>query len=70
MREKNRIQPLNCEIDLNPYVLGIARIFDFAQLINQPGKMSAEQIDYEALKSDWEALGNDMWHAMEMVMEA
>ncbi|MCD8481082.1 MAG: hypothetical protein LRZ88_13360 [Candidatus Cloacimonetes bacterium] len=63
-------QPVNCKTDLHPILLGIARIFDFVQVIDLPGNKSPEAIDAEALSNDWYALGDDMRSAFKICMEA
>jgi hypothetical protein len=32
------IQPVNCKIDLSPFLHGMARLFDFAQILDCPEK--------------------------------
>jgi hypothetical protein len=53
-------QPINCEIKLHPFLLGIARLFDFFGVLNQPSAKKGTEIDMEAMKSDWQAVGFDI----------
>lgn len=59
------VQPVNFKISINPFILGIARLFDFAQVLNLPGSKSAVDIDKIALHDDWVAIGNDMRKAID-----
>lgn len=69
MCKLTKTQPINCKNDVHTILLGITRIFDFVQVINQPGSLDADEIDFKALNSDWEALGRDMRLSMKAVME-
>ena len=58
------IQPMNCKISINPFILGLARLFDFAQVLNFPkGKLS--DVDKAALQNDWIIIGKDMQKAID-----
>lgn len=63
-------QPVNCKTDISPFLLGIARIFDFAQVLDLPGDKGADEVDEEALSNDWIAIGDDMKSAFKCCMEA
>lgn len=63
------IQPVNCKIKISPFIQGIARLFDFVQVLDRPGSMTAADVDNEAINNDWEALGKDMWRAIEQIRE-
>lgn len=70
---KNKLQktqPVNCRTNVHPLILGLARIFDFTQIINQPGIKDEISVDTQALREDWEALGADMEASMRIVMQA
>jgi hypothetical protein len=68
MYKLTKIQPINCKIDISPFLLGVARIFDFTQSLGRPGKLEPDEVDREALQSDWDALGDDMHKSMKTVM--
>lgn len=45
---------------------GLARLFDFSGFMNTYNDSPNEEMaDYLAMKSDWEAVGSDMWKAIQ-----
>jgi hypothetical protein len=47
------------------FLEGIARIFDFSGSLNQYNSgLTPEQSDYLVIRSDWEAVGNDLRSAI------
>jgi hypothetical protein len=52
-----------------PFLKGFASAFDISgqSFILMPDLDSGFQKDYEALKGDWEAVGNDLRHAMSTI---
>jgi|GEM_PF-1882011 len=68
MKSCTHPQPVNCKIDIHPFLLGLSRIFDFTQIINKPGDMTEDEVDIEALRGDWIALGNDLRSSMRSVV--
>ena len=56
-----KYQPINCKINISPFILGIARLFDFTGLLNKPGEKTIAEIDKEALLSDWQAVAEDFY---------
>lgn len=67
MQNITQLQPVNCKININPFLLGIARLFDFAQVLDTPGKKHPTEIDRIALSNDWIELGKDMQTAIDVV---
>lgn len=65
MSRLENLQPVNCKISISPFILGIARLFDFAQVLNLPGSKTAVDVDKTALHNDWVALGKDMQKAID-----
>lgn len=61
------LQPVNCKIDINPFLHGFARLFDFLQVLDKPGRKTPYDVDRLSLASDWEAIGDDMRKAIEQV---
>ncbi|MCK4653488.1 MAG: hypothetical protein KAU01_03490 [Candidatus Cloacimonetes bacterium] len=57
-------QPVNTKMKINPFLLGLARLFDFTQSLNQIGPKKPKQVDGEAIKNDWEKIGQDLWFAV------
>lgn len=57
----------------HPFLRGMASLFDLSpRKINPYAGMSEEeklQADADALRGDWEAVGGDLWKAVETVME-
>lgn len=48
------------------FLEGIARLLDFSGTLNEyNSSMTPEQADALALRSDWSAVGQDMWQAIE-----
>lgn len=65
-----KYQPVNCEIDIHPFILGMARLFDFAGHLDFPGKKKTrEQIDKESLQSDLISIGNDFRSVIEKLQQ-
>ncbi|MFA7543442.1 MAG: hypothetical protein WCY84_03625 [Candidatus Cloacimonadaceae bacterium] len=60
MKRIIKTQPVNYITNINPFILGLSRIFDFTQVINRPGNKTPQEIDFEALRNDWMILGEDM----------
>jgi len=46
---------------------GVARILDFGNTLQEYNTSTPEMADYHALKADWQAVGEDMMRAVEMV---
>lgn len=59
------VQPVNCKISIHPFLLGVARLFDFAQVLNHPGSKNGDEVDTVSLENDWFILGNDMQIAID-----
>jgi len=55
-----KYQPINLKNKVPPILIGIARLFDFTQVINKPGNKSPNEIDLEAIASDWQTIGDDL----------
>lgn len=62
-------QPTNTKMKISPFLLGLARLFDFPQILNQVGPKEAAEVDAEALKNDWEKTGEDLWFAIDQFKE-
>ena len=51
----------NKGLKLSSFLDGLGRLFDFGgTLANYNHSKSNDEADYRALRSDWEAIGNDM----------
>lgn len=47
------------------FMEGVARLVDVTGTIDEYNySASPEQADYRALRSDWEAIGRDIWNAI------
>lgn len=57
-------RPVNTRSNINPLILGLARLLDWTMLLNKPGNKSNTEIDKEAIKNDWEAVGKDLSFAI------
>ena len=62
-------QPVNTKTKINPFILGLARLFDFPQILNQVGPKNVNQVDTEAIKDDWDKTGEDLWIAIDQFKE-
>jgi hypothetical protein len=50
---------------ISPYLLGIASLFDFLNVLAPPRRRLELPTVYEALSADWKAVGSDIAHAMQ-----
>lgn len=69
-RNKQRNLKIFRRIVLSRYYFGIGNIFNLAGTRPKRGRaLSDSQKDYLALKSDWEAIGNDIRTALRQCYE-
>lgn len=53
------------------FVEGMARLFDFSgSLQTYNGHESGEQADYEAIKQDWQVIGDDIYKSIDNYEQA
>ena len=49
---------------INPFLEGLARIVDFANVLSEPVYGRKEKTDIEALRYDWHKIGQDFRYAI------